>query len=68
MNWPALIVITGAALTIYAAGCLAGWCVGRYGWRRPIPLPTIFRRRPADIWHHHGGLVPEHRRAGVTLH
>lgn len=65
MNWPGLLSIAACALTIFAAGYLPGFCHGRYGWRRPLPLPTVFRRRPADIWRHHHVEAPAR---GVTIH
>lgn len=65
MNWPNLILITGCAFVVFASGLLWGFCWGRYGWRRPVPLPTVFRRRPADIWRHQHAEAPG---LGVTVH
>ena len=33
-----LAVTFACAATIFAAGLLAGWCAGRYGWRARVRI------------------------------
>ena len=66
MGWQTVASVALLALCCYATGCLAGFCVGRYGWRRPVPLPRVVRRRPADVWPTHA--AAELPQAGATMH